>query len=144
MAITLEGLRNIIKTNLFGRRLGLDVNDALTGMQGIRLPVLAATSDTTATPIPNNGFVSVETTTDDTWTLAAPVPGCSVTLFCATTSTGIRTVTPTNATVNSTLGTLGTTISLSGCGASITLLGLTTGLWAQVARSSTGVVFASS
>lgn len=144
MAITLNALRNTIITSLFGRRVGLDVNGALIGVAGMRQHVIAATSDTTGTALPNNGFVSVDSSTDNTWTLTAPVPGCQVTLFCSSTSTGTRTITPTNATVNSTLGTLGTTISLTGGGAFISLVGLTTGLWAQVSRSSSAVAFASS
>jgi hypothetical protein len=144
MANSLDTIRNKIVTSIFGRRLGLDVNEFLVGPKGLRPQLHDATSDTTGTNIPNHGLVSVETTTDDTWKLTDPVPGCQVTLFCQTTSTGTRTVSPVAATIITTAGTAGSTISLTGAGASITLTGITTGLWMQTARASSAIAIASS
>ena len=136
MALTLEALRNQITTSIFGRKLGLDRNELLN-VKGTRMAVNEATSDTTGTAIPSNGYCSVETTTNDGWTLAAPSVGATVSLFTISTSTGIRVITPTNATVITSAGTAGTTIGLYGYGGSCTLVGVSTAAWAVLARSST-------
>jgi hypothetical protein len=144
MAITLEGMRNAIKTGLFGRRVGLDNNDFLIGIPGTRMPVNAATSDTTGTAIPAYGFCSVDTTTNDGWTLGQPTVGATVTLFCATTSTGVRSIATAPATMTTTAGNAGSTITITERGGFITLMGVSTTQWAEVARSSTAACYASS
>lgn len=144
MALSLDGLRNLIQTSIFGRRVGLDANEFMIGPKGLRGAGTFATSDTTGTAIPNYGFHSVETTTDDTWLLQAPVPGCMVTLYTVSTSTGVRTIQPQSATIVTTIGTAGSTIILTERGAMIQLFGNSTSQWVVTARGSTAAGYASS
>lgn len=130
MAYSLEQLRNVILTSVRGRRLGLDHNDYLVGPKDIRKAITNATSDTTGTPLLNYGFHTVTTTTNDTWTLAAPTVGAEVTLVTGSSSTGTHTITPTNATIISTNGVAGASIAMQGAGAHLKLVGISTGQWA--------------
>jgi hypothetical protein len=138
MAMTLGEVRNQIITSIFGRKLGLDSAEFLVN-KGTRTAVNAATSDTTGTNLVNYGYHSVETTTDDGWKLDAPAVGATVSLFTISTSTGIRVITPVNATIITSAGTAGTTIGLYGYGGSVTLVGVSTAAWAVLSRSSTAL-----
>ena len=140
MGFSLGQLANRIRTSIHGRRLGLDDADFLVGPKGIRPPVTDATSDTTGTNIPNHGLASVVTTTDDVWNLASPVPGCEVTIFCGSSSTGTHAIVPQNATLVSSNGVAGSSITMAGAGASITLAGISTAQWIlkNVLGASTG------
>lgn len=140
MGFSLGQLANRIRTSIHGRRLGLDDADFLVGPKGIRPPITDATSDTTGTALPNHGLVSVISTTDDVWTLSSPVPSCEVTIFCGSSSTGTHAVVPTNATIISSNGVAGSSISMAGAGASITLCGISTAQWIlkNVLGASTG------
>ena len=142
MAFTVEQLRSKILTSIFGRRLGLDPDGFLVGPHDSRRPIVDATSDTTGTALPNHGYVSVTTTTNDGWTLTSPVPGCQVTLFTGSSSTGTHSVAFSPAVAYSTNGIAGSTATLVGPGGFVTLMGLSTAVWLVVARSSTtnGVV----
>jgi len=139
MALSLATIRNGIITSIHGRRLGFDHNDVLVGTKAIKRPITDATSDTTGTALPNTGVVSVATTTDDTWTLTDPIAGCEVTLATGTTSTGTHTITPAAATILTSLGAAGDTITLIGGRASVTLLGLSTSQWKLTAATGTTV-----
>lgn len=140
MSFSLGQLADLIRTSIHGRRLGLDNNDFLVGPKGLRPPVTDATSDTTGTNLPNHGFVSVISTTDDVWNLGAPIPGCEVTIFCGSSSTGTHAVVPQSATIISSNGVAGSSISMGGAGASITLAGISTAAWMlkNVLGASTG------
>lgn len=129
MAFSLDNIRSKILTSIHGRRLGMDVNEFLCGQKDIRKVVTNATSDTTGTNIPNHGFHTVATTTDDVWTLTDPIPGVSVVIATATTSTGDHAIVPAAATILSTNGTAGSSIIMNGIGAEITLRGLSTAVW---------------
>ena len=129
MAITLEGLRNVILTSIRGRRLGLDHNEYLVGPKDIRKSITNATSDTTGTALLNYGYHTIVTTTNDTWTLASPTVGAEVFLMTGSSSTGTHTITPTNATIVSTNGVAGASIAMQGAGAHLGLVGLTTASW---------------
>jgi len=136
MAYSIEQLRNLIQTSIFGRRLGLDSNNQLIGTAGQREPVTAATSDTTGTNITGYGWTSVDTSTDDTWLLSAPVPGAYKTLYTGSTSTGIRTIKRADATfaIQSSANSTGTTIVAQGGGLALVLFGYSTALYAVVSR----------
>ena len=140
MALSLATIRSKILTSIHGRRLGLDSDEFLAGPKGVRQVVTNATSDTTATAIPNHGFVTVVTTTDDGWTLTDPLPGISVRIATNSTSTGTHTVTPAAATINSTNGIAGSAFQLVSQGAYIELTGVTTAVWAVTSRGSTATV----
>lgn len=129
MAFTLGQLKDRIRTSIHGRRLGLDNSDFLVGPKGLRGQVTNATSGTTATEIPNNGIASVITTTDDTWLLEAPVPGCNVKLGTGSSSTGLHTIGLNGATCVSTNGIASSSIVMQGGGAYVELNGLSTGAW---------------
>ena len=144
MALTLATIRNAIITSLHGRRLGFDVNDLLVGTAGIVQPITDATSATTGTAISNTGITSVVTTTNDTWTLADPIAGCKKTLVTGSSSTGVHTVTPAAATIVTSAGVAGDTITLTGGSAFIELVGLTTALWKMTSRGTSVVSHVSS
>lgn len=124
-----------IRTSIHGRAFGLDHQGALVVNQNRTGTKLAGTSDSTGTTLHNNGFVSVVTTTDDTWTLGNPFKGALVTLFTGSSSTGIHTVSLGGSVAYSTNGIAGANVVLTGMGAAMTLYGLTTGVWQTVSKS---------
>jgi len=130
-------------TSVHGRRLALDHDDNVLA-EGVRLNVVAATSDTTGTALPNHGIVSLVTTTNDGWSLTDPNPGSEVTLMTGSTSTGTHTVTPAAATILSSVGAAGSALAMAGGGASVSLVGLSTSLWAMTALASSATVTVSS
>lgn len=132
MALSLETLKNGILTSIHGRRLGLDKDETLVGPKHMKRQVTDATSDTTGTALPNHGINSVVTSTNDTWTLTDPYGGAEVTLITGSSSTGIHTITCAAATIRSTNGIAGANVVLTGAGASMSLLGISTGVWATV------------
>lgn len=136
MAISIDFLKDQIQTSIHGRKLGMDVTGLLVGAQGERIPVTDATSDTTGTAITGYGFTSVDTTTNDTWTLSAPVKGAFKYLYTGSTSTGIRTIVRADnsfAIRSSGASTL-TTIVAQGGGLMLTLFGVSSAIYAVVGR----------
>ena len=123
---TLNTLRGEIQTSIHGRRLGIDKNEFLI-TKGARHGITAATSDTTGTALPNAGYVTIDSTSGDTYTLTDPVAGCSVTIASISTG-GAIIVNPVAASIRSSIGDEGDTITLTGRG-SITLLGESTAMW---------------
>lgn len=134
MATSLEQLRAAVLNSIKGRYLGLDVNSFLVGVKDLRTAVTAATSDTTGTAILNYGTHTVVTTTNDVWTLTDPVPGTRVRIGTASTSTGNHAIVPAAATIISTNGTAGSSITMQGVGAFITLEGISTSQWLVTSR----------
>ena len=132
---TLESLKNRIIKSIHGRKLGFGPNDELIGPACLALGVTSATSDTTGTALPNDGIVSVVTSTNDTWTLTDPYPGAEVTLMTGSSSTGIHTVTCAAAVIYSTNGIAGANVVLTGAGAAMTLYGLSTAVWMVKSRA---------
>jgi len=139
MALTLETIRNRILTSIHGRRLGLDRNDQIAGVKGMTRPVTDATSDTTGTALANYGIARLVTSTDDTWTLTAPYIGAEVTLMTGSSSTGVHTVTVSPAVIRSTNGIAGASVLLAGAGAAVSLVGITTGIWAVTSMAASSV-----
>lgn len=135
MAISLTTLRNQILTSIYGRRLGLDINETLVGIRGVRRQQTGGTSDTTGTNLPNNGYVSVVTTTDDTWVLDNAYVGAEVTLMTGSSSTGIHSINLGGSLCYSTQGIAGSTVVLTGPGAAISLVGISTALWQVTSRA---------
>lgn len=136
MAVSLSSLRDTILTSIRGRRIGLDANDQLAGTHGNKIPVTDATSDTTGTNITGFGWTSVDTTTNDTWLLAAPVQGSFKYLYTGSTSTGIRTIKRADSTfaIRSSADSTGTTIVAQGGGLLLTLFGVSSAIYAVVSR----------
>ncbi len=140
MAFSLEQLRSLSITNLFGRRLGLDPNGFIVGAKPVREVVTNATTDTTATDIPNHGFHTVSSTTAGGWDVADPVPGCHLTITAISAST--NTLTFNSATIYSTAGIESDTAVMNALGESITLQGVSTSQWVCTSNNS-AVVFSS-
>jgi hypothetical protein len=134
---TLNTLRGEIQTSLHGRRIGIDANELIIS-KGNRHGITAATSDTTGTALPNTGYVTIDSTTGDSYVLTDPVPGCSVTIACISTG-GIQTITPANATIQSSASSTGPDVQLTGRG-SITLMGASTALYVPTSRYGTSAV----
>ena len=141
MALSLDAIRNQIRTSIYGRRLGLDDNQQLVGTKGMRIPVNAATSDTTGTTITGDGFWTVDTTTNDSWLLGQPVVGGTLYLHTGSTSTGIRTITTVSTawTIVSSGNSTGTIITAQGGGITLTLFGLTSAQYAIINRGPGGL-----
>lgn len=143
MAYTLEQVRDGYKTSIHGRRLSLkqlvatDLNsEALVGPAAQQFPISDATSDTTGTVIPGYGLTVVDTSTDDTWLLANPIPGVRKSIYTGTTSTGIRTIKRQDNTFairTSGASTL-TTIVAQGGGLFLELIGLSSALYGVISR----------
>jgi hypothetical protein len=135
-ALSLETIRSAIMTSIRGRRLGLDKDECIAGPKHVKRPITGATSDTTGTALPNNGYVSVVSTTDDSWTLTAPYHGAEVTLMTGSSSTGIHTVTcAAGSVIYSTNGIAGANVVLTGHGAAMSLLGISTAIWQVTSMS---------
>lgn len=135
-----------IKTSIHGRRLGLSSSGYLTSedgktkgidfQHGVVNRIQAATSDTTGTNIVAYGMTSVDTSTDDTWLLDAPIVGVEKILYTGSTSTGIRTIKRTDDSfaIQSSANSTGTTIVAQGGGLVLKLLGVSSALYAVVSR----------
>ena len=143
----LEGLRNQIVTQLFGRRFGFTPGngvqtapDYLAGPKGFREPIsgfssggTTVTSTSVASDIPPHGVTVVGATgasATTAYTLAAPVPGVTKTLFNPTTGAVTVLTTAAGAFICSTGSAASTygSISFVGKGAYADLIGLTTAL----------------
>jgi len=130
---TLEGLRSQLLTTIFGRRFGLDPNDYAAGAKGFREPVQTASSATTGTSIAFGGSVNLGTATAaSSWSLAAPVPGVSMTLFQGSTGGGV--VTLASGSFVDTGGSTKTIATFAQQGSYLVLKGLTTALAAVIAN----------
>lgn len=139
MAISIEGIRRKIHVSIKGRRIGLTPrNGYLAGPPDILRPVSNATSATTATALAPYGFHTLSTTTNSGWVLTDPSEaGLRVSLATVTTSTGNHAVTPAAATIISTNGVAGSSMTLQGIGASIELLSISTAQWIVTSRYGT-------
>jgi hypothetical protein len=134
MAFSLDSLRNLGLTTIFGRRLALDSNDFLVGPKGDRVQVEDLT--TVATTVANHGISVVVATGSSQGpvqhTLPAPVVGATKILALHTTSTGSHQFLSTGAGASIYSASDGTTsgvVNLRHPGASVTLFGLTTAIW---------------
>lgn len=149
---------NSITTTVFGRRLGLQlmssnvsgagtagtVREFMVGPDGFRMP--ATTADTTGINLSPSG-VSLLTTIASScvFILDPPIPGVTKTLVFGSTGAAAMYVRTLNSeTIQSTLGTSHTTLkSTAGNGGSLTLVGVTTAIWAWVGTASTVIAAAS-
>jgi len=141
-AVTLQDLRAERVTSIHGLRLGLDVDEFAVGPKGMRAAIHSGTSATTGTALPNHGIVTLVTSTNDSWTLTAPIPGCEVRILNASSSgsTGIATVLGGTATFQSCKSSTGPSIVLTGPNAGAHLIGLSTGLWGVISEAGTSAV----
>jgi hypothetical protein len=126
-----------IQHSLYGRRFGFDGNGFAVGTPGVRIPVesLSAASTMAGTGL------TVLTGSTATFTLAAPaaVGIEKIILNASTLSTAVMTVIRSTASgacafLGSTANgdATGTTLTLQANGASVRLVGITTGVWAPI------------
>ena len=141
--------------NVAGRFLGVDRDGYVTGKVGAKFPavflgaagaevnqfgVQALTSASTGTQITAGGVTSIGSSADQTFILAPPIGGARKTIFCTSTSTGIRTVrlsTSLGGTFESTLGSSFRAYTLTNQGQALNLVGLSTSIWGVVNHGST-------
>lgn len=135
MAITNDGLRKLIKTSVHGRRLGLDQTEHLVGPKGLRYAITAATSASTGTQLPNHGHITITSSSAKTWQIADPVPGCEVSITLISSAIPTCTITPANATFVSSGSSTGASLAMQGGGTSVTLVGISTGVYANKGAS---------
>jgi len=135
MALSLDGLRRLIKTSVHGRRLGLDKDEFLAGPKGIRHAVTEATSASTGTQLPNYGIVRITSSSAKTWQIADPVAGGEVTLVVQSSAIPSITVTPAAATIVSSGSSTGASVIMQGGGTAVTLVGLSTSVYANKGSS---------
>ena len=117
----------------------------MTASSGFVNPVVAAASSDT---VPNHGYVTFSSTPTGSFghpLSDAPVVGQSVTFTNLTASTSVHYILTTTAlvngtttvTINSSAGAAGRRAELTGVGASLTMVGVTTGLWAVTGLTDT-------
>lgn len=141
--LSLETLRNAIRTSIFGRRLGLDTTPdqsvsaggvvprggLLVGHMGQRLPVQLASTTTPSTLFPS-GYIELGATTASTNSIAAPIAGAEVTITQTATSTLGHQIRLTAGNFNSSTGSSNTSVFFWGQGATMRFIGLSTAIMA--------------
>ena|SRR5258706_15958194 len=136
MAMTIQQLRNNILTSIFGRRLGLDNDQYLVGALDNKVVTQQATTLTTGTVINAHGFTGVSSSTNTTWSMAAPVEGISKQLVATTTSTGTMAVQLASGNFLTTAGSSFNQVTFTALGQSVDLVGLSTSLYAAIGAGS--------
>jgi len=131
MALSLRTLAGEIKTSLYGRRLGIDNNECLVGLRGVRTEITSATSATTGTPISNNGLTTIEKATSaaKTYTLALPYAGARKEIVSVSSSTKIASISLSGASLSCTSGSSNTLMEFTGRGQRVSLVGLSSAAW---------------
>lgn len=139
---TLEGLRSDILTSIFGRRLGLDINEFLVGPKDHKVPVTAATSATSGTIIPNYGFTTLLSATGlIPWQLQAPEPGVRKELTATGSAAGV--VTLVSGTFQTSASSTQTALTFSSSYANtVSLMGISTSVYEISRALTTGVTIA--
>lgn len=145
MATLQETLRSLIRTSLFGRRIGLDQNDYLVGPLGLRQQVEDATTATST--VSGYGLTRVTATGSSQgpvqYTLPTPIPGATKILSLNTTSTGSYQFLSTANGASILAASDGTTkslVNLIGQGGCVTLFAVSSAIWQVTASVSTGGV----
>lgn len=148
--LTLEALRNTIRTSLYGRRMGLDNTPdqnsvqggvairggLLVGIPGMRLPV-QINSTTVPTTLYPSGYIELGATTASTNSIAAPVPGAELTITQTATSTLGHQIRLTAGNFNSSTGSSNTSAFFWGQGATMRFVGLSTAIMAALIMGQT-------
>ncbi len=138
MALSLESLRSLIQTSLFGRRLGFDPGGFLVGAPDVRVPIedISTTAATSCLPYGHTRILTSGSSQTSNNTLQAPVPGVRKTFSLQSTSTGNQIITATNAAFLAASGSSVAVINLQGQGAFVDLIAVTTAYW-QILSGST-------
>lgn len=142
--LSLESLRNAIRTSIYGRRLGLDTtNDQATivggvlmrggnlvGVPGIRYPIQFVTATGGSSVYPS-GYVELSCTAASSAinSIQAPIPGLEVTIFNSATSTLGHVIQSSGANFQTTQGSSQNQFVLLGQGNGVCLIGVSTAKW---------------
>ncbi len=140
MAYTIETIRNTRHfRSIAGRNLMLSKDQTLVGFVGYERPIedISTTVGTSLAPYGFSNYTVSGSTQLASDTLQSPIPGVEKTISLISTSTGNMVVRFTNAVLITATGASGSTVvNLKGMGASISMVGLSTGLWLQTNYSS--------
>lgn len=146
MAQSLETLRGNNITSLWGRRLGLQLDETLAGVKDMKLTIEDIQS-TVPTTLLAYGITRILTSGSSQGptqhNLPAPIPGVRKIVTMNTTSTGSQQFlsTPNGASILcASDATTKSLVNFIGQGGSVTLFGVTTAIWAVTAYCSTGGV----
>lgn len=145
MALLSEALRSLIKTSLFGRRIGLDNNDYLVGPLDVRNQIEDVTS-TVPTTVSAYGLTRILTSGSSQGpvqhNLPNPVVGVQKIIGLNTTSTGSYQFLAQSgqSILAASDGTTKALFNMLGQGGVITLEGLTSSIWMVCGVSSTAGV----
>ena len=152
MAQSLETLRNNNITSLWGRRLGIQLDETISGAKAFKEVVQDLTSGSTGTAVNNYGTVVARisgsmTTATANFLLSNPIPGVDVNLCYAQTSqaatagsTGIAFSRPTTAFyIQSSDGSTGVAVLLT-FGSMCTLRGVSTDAYMFVRHGTSGAI----
>ena len=143
MAYLIETIRNNRHfRSIAGRNLMLSKDATLVGFVGYERPIedLATTAATSLANYGHSNFTVSGSSQQCANTLQSPMPGVEKTISLISTSTGNQIVRFTDAVCYTASGGSGTTaINLKGFGASISLIGLSTGVWLQTNNPSSAL-----
>lgn len=144
---------NSILTSIYGRRLGLQPLSTgqsggtkgplefLAGPDEIRLGV--TTSETTSTPLDASGvsyLVGTSAASTPVYSISPPIPGVRKTVFFGSTDSALYLKNSSGCSFAGTsLGNTGATVIRSSGGGSVSLVGVSTALYAVLAVSSSAV-----
>lgn len=142
--LTLETLRNQIRTQIWGRRLGLDTTPdqttltgsnamrggLLVGVAGMRLPIQVITT-TGGSSIYPSGYIELASTTGSSAinSIQAPIPGAEFTIMYANTSTLGMQIQSSGANFATTTGSSANQMTFVGPVVSVRLVGVSTSLF---------------
>lgn len=142
--LSLESLRNLIRTQIYGRRFGLDNTldqiipvggvlargGMLVGAMGMRFPIQLITA-TGGSSIYPAGYVELSCTTGSSAinSIQAPIPGLEVTIFNSATSTLGHVVQSSGANFQTSAGSSQNQFVLLGQGNGVCLIGVSTAKW---------------
>ena len=152
MAQLINTLRGKILSSIYGRRVGLDIDETIVGPKALKLAVTDATSAAAATVQAYGVFVARQTGVPTTanqaaYTLSNPIPGVAVTLCYAQSSqaatagsTGIAFIRPSTAFyIQSSDGSTGCAVLLTQ-GSACTLLGISTDAYMFLRHGTSGAI----
>ncbi len=139
-----------IQTSIHGRRLGLQIlsSSVSGGSRGEKeylvgpeaLKPNATTGDTTGTNLHPFGVSYLASGTSSVYTIDPPIPGVVKTIISSTSGPAyVKTANDETLVGGTTVGSSSTTVKLSSLGASITLIGVTTAVWAVLNGGSTSM-----
>ena len=135
MALSFTTIANNIKTSIHGRRLGLDHDDCIAGPKHVKRQITEGTSSTQSgvASLANNGVVTLSGSNASTFALTDPYIGAELTLTNITTS--VKTIIPAAATIISSNGIAGSTMTLTGIGAGFQMHGISTSQWLVTSKT---------